>query len=219
VRRSTGQGRFDWRFSCICLSRSELSEQRNVEEIVLKEKKMRQTKAISLRAFFAIMVLTTASFAAADIKSDYDRGYSLDKLHFFRFAEMPQRFPADALTGDEIVSKRLRNAIERNLISAGYAAVANADFVVTYRAALRNQAQVTTSGFPRLGGGRVLVDNYTLGTVIVEFRDAKSGDLVWRGSVSGAIDPDKSEEKINDGIKKLIDRFQKDRERQRKTSR
>lgn len=184
----------------------------------LKEEKMKETKTIGLRTLFTILVLASASFAA-DIKSDYDHGYSLEKLRYFRFAEIAQRSPADALAGDEIVLKRLRNAIERNLISAGYAHVANADFVVTYQAVLRNQAQVTTSGFPRLGGGRVWVDNYTLGTVIVEFRDAKSGDLVWRGLVSGAIDPNKSEEKINDGIRKLFEHFQKDREHQRKAGR
>ena len=178
---------------------------------------MKQIKVIGSRTLFTILVLASASFAA-DIKSDYDRGYSLEKLHFFRFAEIPQRFSADALAGDEIVSKRLRNAIERNLISAGYAQAANADFVVTYQAVLRNQAQITTSGFPRFGAGRVWVDNYSVGTVVVEFRDAKSGDLVWRGLVSGTVDPNKSEEKINDGVKKLINRFQKDREHQRKAS-
>jgi len=177
---------------------------------------MKRTIGIASKTFFALLIFASASFAAVDVKSDYDRGFSLDKLRYFRFVEARTPNSADALAGDEIVAKRIQHAIEKNLTAAGCAKVANADFVVSYRAVLRNQSQVTTSGFPRLGAGRIWVDNYTVGTVIVEFRDAKSGDLIWRGLASGAVDPNKSEEKINDGIKKLIDRFQKDRERQKR---
>ena len=175
---------------------------------------MKRINEIVSKAFLAMLIFASASFAAVEIKSDYDRSYSLDRFRNFRFAETRTPSSADALAGDEIVTKRIQRAIEKNLTAAGCALVANADFVVSYRAVLRNQAQVTTSGFPRLGAGRVWVDNYAVGTVIVEFRDAKSGDLVWQGFVSGAVDPNKSEQKINDGIKKLIDRFAKDRAKQ-----
>jgi len=66
--------------------------------------------------------------------------------------------------------------------------------------------------------GRVWVDQYAEGTAIVEFRDSKSGELVWRGFVTGTVDPDKSDEKISKGIKKLIERFAKDREKQKKAA-
>lgn len=174
---------------------------------------MKRIIAVVSKAFLIMLAFASVSFGA-EVKSDYDRSYSLDKLRHFRFAETRSPNGTDALAGDEIVAKRIQHAIEKNLTAAGCAKVETADFVVSYRAVLRNQAQVTTSGSPRLGAGKVWLDNYTVGTVIVEFRDAKSGELVWRGLVSGAVDPNKGEEKINDGIKKLIARFAKDREKQ-----
>jgi hypothetical protein len=176
---------------------------------------MKRITGIVSKGFFAMLIFASVSFAAVEIKSDYDRNYSLDKLHYFRFAKAGSPSSRDAFSADELVAKRIQRALEENLVAADYAKFENADFVVSYHAVLRNQAQVTTSGFPRLGAGRVWVDNFSVGTVIVEFRNARSGDLVWRGFVSGAVDPNKSEEKINEGIKKLIARFTKDRDKQK----
>jgi hypothetical protein len=161
-----------------------------------------------------VMALCACGALAAEEKSDYDRSYSLERMRSFRFVAQTKGPFADALAGDELAAKRVQNAIELNLIAVGLAKEQNADFTVSYRAALRNQTQVSASGLPRLGAGRVWVDSYTVGTVIVEFRDAKSGDLVWRGLISDTVDASQSEEKINNGIKKLIARFAKDREKQ-----
>jgi len=163
-----------------------------------------------------LAVLAACQVAAADVKSDYDRAFDLSKLQSFRFSEQGRRNPKDALAADEIVAKRLRSAIQSNLTGLGMQQQENADFEIAYFATLRNQAQVTTSGRPRWGMGSVWVDQYVEGTAIVEFRNAKSGELIWRGFVTGTVDPDKSEEKINKGIKKLIERFSKDREKQKK---
>ena len=73
-----------------------------------------------------------------------------------------------------------------------------------------------TTGRPRWGAGSVWIDHYLEGTAIVEFREAKSGELVWRGFVTGTVDPNKSEQNIRNGIKKLIGRFAKDREKQQR---
>ena len=163
---------------------------------------------------FLLTVLCVADARATEVKSDYDRSYPLHRFQAFTFVAQHNTSPADALAGDELVARRIQSAITRNLITIGCVEEKVADFAVTFRAVVRNQAQLSTSGFPRLGTGRLWVDNYTVGTIIVEFRDAKSGDLVWRGSVSGTVDPNKNEEKINAGIKKLIARFAKDREKQ-----
>jgi len=157
---------------------------------------------------------------AADVKSDYDRNYNLAKLHSFKFGDQFQRSPKDALAGNELVAKRLHAAIQQNLAGLGMQQEdARPDFVITYYVAVSKQAQVMTSGLPRLGGGRVWIDQYAEGTAIVEFRDTKSGELIWRGFVTETVDPDKSEQKINNGIKKLIARFAKDRENQQRERR
>lgn len=164
-----------------------------------------------------LLAVCASTGFAADVKSDYDRSFSLTKLHVFRFSEQARRSPKDALAGNELIAKRLHNAIQNNLIALGMEQQdTRADFEIVYYAGARNQVQVTTAGRPRWAGGAVWVDQYTEGTAVVEFRDAKSGELVWRGFVTGAVDPNKSEENINKGIKKLIERFAKDREKQQR---
>lgn len=170
-----------------------------------------------MRVLLALL-LCVSTVMAAEVKSDYDHGFDLSKLQSFRFADHNRRNPKDALAADEMAAKRLRSAIEKNMVALGMQQQASAaDFEISYFATLRNQAQITTSGRPRWGMGSVWVDQHVEGTAIVEFRDARSGELIWRGFVTGTVDPDKSEEKINKGIKKLIERFAKDREKQRKS--
>lgn len=163
----------------------------------------------------SLLFVNTA--VAADVKSDYDSSFDLSKLQSFRFSDPGRRNPKDVLATDELAAKRLRSAIQDNLVALGIPEQAGAaDFEVSYFATLRNQAQVTTSGRPRWGMGSVWVNQYVEGTAIVEFRDSRSGELVWRGFVTGTVDPEKSEEKINKGIKKLIEQFGKDRAKQKK---
>ena len=172
------------------------------------------------RALLSLSLLFASAVSAAEVKSDYDRAFDLAKLQSFRFAEQGRRSPKDALAADEMTDKRLRAALRSNLVALGLQdQPAGADFVVSYFASLRNQTQITTSGRPRWGMGAVWVDQHMEGTAVVEFRDARSGELIWRGFTTGAVDPDKSEEKINKGIKRLIERFAKDREKQKKLGR
>jgi len=169
--------------------------------------------------WMAIMLsLLPLAAYAAEVKSDYDRSFNLSNLQSFKFVDQTQRSAKDALAGNELATKRIQSAIHKNLVELGlHQQETKADFVITYYAALRNRAQITTSGRPLWAAGRIWVDQYAEGTAIVEFRDAKSGDLIWRGLVTDAVDPNKSEEKINKAIKKLIERFVKDREKQQRT--
>lgn len=175
-------------------------------------------RAITARALLVSLLFMNIG-AAAEVKSDYDRSFDLSQIQSFRFADQSRRSPKDALVADELAAKRLSSAIQANLIALGMRQQkAGVDFEVSYFAKVRNRTQVTTSGLPRWGRGAVWVDQYAEGTAIVEFRDTKSGELIWRGFVTGAVDPEKSEEKINKGIKKLMERFAKDREKQRKAA-
>ena len=170
-------------------------------------------------AYAMIFVLLVAASAfAVEVKSDYDRSFDLQKLRSFKFSNQSQRPAKDALANNDLAAKRVRNALENNLGALGIAQQEHADFEVAYYATVDKQAQITTSGRPRWGAGTVWIDEYLQGTAIIEFRDAKSGELVWRGYVTGTVDPDKSEEKINKGIKKLVERFAKDRERQQRAA-
>jgi hypothetical protein len=48
---------------------------------------------------------------------------------------------------------------------------------------------------------------YEVGTLVLDFVDAKKKELVWRGTASGVIDPGKTAEQIDGIIAKLLDNF------------
>jgi uncharacterized protein DUF4136 len=179
----------------------------------------RSLKSSRVAICVAVMLsLLPFAVCAAEVKSDYDRSFNLSNLRSFKFLDQTQRSAKDALADNELVAKRIQSALQTNLVGLGMEQrEPKADFVVVYYAGLRNRAQITTSGRPLWPGGRIWVDQYAEGTAIVEFRGAESGDLIWRGLVTEAVDPNKSEEKINKAIKKLIERFVRDREKQQRT--
>ena len=55
------------------------------------------------------------------------------------------------------------------------------------------------------------MNQYTEGTLILDFIDSKSKSLVWRGVAKGAVDPSLTPEKrtkrINEGAAKLMAQF------------
>ena len=170
-----------------------------------------------LTTSFLTLMIALPAFCA-DIKSDYDRTADLSRLKNFRFVSQTPRPINDPLGHNELVDKRLRSAIQQNLESLGLSQNAGAaDFAITYRALIQKQLRITTTGGRyRFAGGTAWADGVYEGTVIVDFTDARTGELVWRGYVTTTLGrPDKSEAKINKDIKKLIERFGKDRKQQK----
>ena len=48
---------------------------------------------------------------------------------------------------------------------------------------------------------------YEMGTLILDFVDAKKKELIWRGSATGVIDPYKTSEQINEAVTKILENF------------
>lgn len=169
-----------------------------------------------------LLLAATLSIAApafgAEIHSDYDRGAALTQLKSFRFAEMP-RPASDPLAQNELVDRRLRNAIQQNLESLGInQTTTGAHFTIDYRVLIQKRLHVTTinNGPSPWRRGQAWTDVVNEGTLVVDFLDARTGKLVWRGSATTTLGhPEESEARINRAIKKLIERFAKDQKQQR----
>jgi hypothetical protein len=52
---------------------------------------------------------------------------------------------------------------------------------------------------------------YEAGTLLLEFMDARSGKLVWRGVAKGSVDPKSSperrDENVKEAVRKLLKKF------------
>ena len=168
------------------------------------------------RILLAVFALAICA-AATETKSDYDHSYNLRTLQSFKFADQSQRAANDALRGNDLDERRISSAIQENLAALGIKEnTADPSFIVAFYAGAQKQTQISTSGYGplRWGAGNVWVNQSLEGTAIVDFIDAKTNQVVWRGFVSRTVDPNKSDENIRKDIKKLIERFSKDRQQQ-----
>jgi hypothetical protein len=111
---------------------------------------------------------------------------------------------------NELVKKKIEEEIRRRLVEKGLTEVqTRPDLNVRY--SLGSGRRVETEAYPagwRGYGTRIVRRNYTEGTLILDLRDAKKHDLVWRAiAVEENSDPMKVKDHLADMVKKSIEKY------------
>jgi Domain of unknown function (DUF4136) len=175
---------------------------------------MRQTYGTPLQGVVVAITLSVIAGGARaqSVQSDFDRAFDFSKLKTFAFAQQ-QRGPNDPLAANPLNDRRIRTALDSQLVAHGYTSDSGGpDFLVAYHAATRARTSLDAWGYGpgRWRGGRVDVNQYTEGTLIVDMVDPASKQLVWRGTATGTIQLKDVDKKIREAAKKLTERFVKD---------
>ncbi|MBV9929081.1 MAG: DUF4136 domain-containing protein [Acidobacteria bacterium] len=169
---------------------------------------MRIVRALGVLAL--VLCASAGAASAQSVQSDFDRSFDFSKLRTFNFAA--QRFD-DALAHDSLNDGRVRHALETRLMASGFGMeeLERPDFAVAYYVTSRNKFSVQDYGPPRWFGRRdVRVDEYTEGTLTVDLVDVRTGQLVWRGRVSGTVELKGNDKKIDKAVDKLVRQLLKD---------
>jgi hypothetical protein len=156
------------------------------------------------------LLLASASFAQ-QVKTDYDR--STDFSHYKTYSwEKVQ-------TSDPLWVDRIKEAVNSALATKGLTPVASGgDIAIVAIEMTKNQQTLNTfyDGFGggwRWGGGfgnaTTTVDNYKVGTLIVDLFDANSKQIIWRGSSSDTLSDksDKNIKNLDKGVQKMFDNY------------
>lgn len=179
-----------------------------------------------LMAALSILLLV-AGCRTFNVRSDWDEGVAFEELRRYVWLEPPSSPGADPFADNSLLRKRVRGAIEANLTARGFEAVEareQADFVVTYGVQLDEKLRVNGGGgfYGGFGGfgrwpvgygtgiGTTDVRNYQEATLIVDFLDPKSDELLWRGWGNGFLqtrDRDRGQERFEAGIKAVLDAY------------
>ena len=153
---------------------------------------------------------------AQSVQSDYDRSFNFSNLKTFGFA-VQRRSAADPLAGDTLNDARIRTAIESQLLVNGFRTeTASPNFVIAYYVTTKDKLNVQdySYGPPRFWGRRdIRVDQYSEGTLMVDFIDVKTNQVIWRGRVSGTLELKGVDKKISKSVEKLVKQFVKDTQR------
>ncbi len=156
-------------------------------------------------------VVLALSCSSINVSHDYDPQANFNNLKTFSWLSFPKK--ADV---NQLVVRRIRDAVTAELEAKGLRISSNPDFLIAMHGATKEKLDIQDWGYstPRAaywGQRDISVQQYTEGTLILDFVDAKSKQMIWRGVASGAVDPGATPEqrtkRINDGVAKLLAKF------------
>lgn len=171
-------------------------------------------KAIRLMSIVAMLLgLLVVSANAQTVQTDYDRSFRFSDLKTFSFVAQ-RRGATDPLAGDSLNDGRIRTAMESQLIGNGFRMeTEKPDFAIAYYVTTKNKLNVQDYGYgpPRWFGGRnIRVNQYSEGTLMVDFIDTNTNQVIWRGRASGTLELKSVDKKISRSVEKLVKQFMKD---------
>ena len=172
---------------------------------------MRAVRTLITSSLFLLVCAVGA--LAQTVQTDYDHNFNLSKLKTYTFAQQVRR-PGDPLAASPINDRRIHDALDSQLRANGMADGSQPDFVISYFVTTRKNFDIQDNrlGFFQRMGGSINVNQITEGTIVVVFVDSASNQEVWRGYVSGTINPKDLYKDVNKGITKLVQKFKKNQE-------
>jgi hypothetical protein len=176
---------------------------------------------------YVAAALVAAGCSSVQVRSTPAPGANLAARHTFAFMTPVRPDSRAAQLQQSPAGQQIQSQIARDLIDKGYApapAGVQPDVLVAYRVRLRPRTEVQSVGYPGPGwgwgwgwgwggwaweGSDVTVREYTEGTLIVDFIDPRSHDVLWRGTATGVVaHPDNPNlGKVARAVDKVMDRF------------
>ena len=168
-------------------------------------------KIYKLFILLCLGILTSCS--SVKVVSDYDTKVDFSTYKTFAFYKKG----IDKASVSDLDKKRIMRAIENELIEKGFTKSETPDLLISIFTKSREQVNVTDNnlgyGFGWgynpwfFGSTNLNINQYTEGTLFIDFIDKNKNELIWQGIGSGAMkmsNIDKKEERINEFVNKII---------------
>jgi Domain of unknown function (DUF4136) len=176
----------------------------------------------------ALATLAFSGTAFAATHSDFSKSFPLAGIHTFAFKGQ-RRISRDPLANNDIWAGDVRQAVRTDLAARGMREDTNGnpDVYVAFYVGLRDRYDVSAIdygvplfhrgfrrswwGWPR--GYDVWAVPYTESTVIVDFIDAHTNQLVWRGYDTGTLNRRDPGRTLTHAVGNVVARFEHDAKR------
>jgi hypothetical protein len=178
-----------------------------------------------------LAIFFIAGCSAIRVSQDYDTTTDFQRYRTFDWAPGPAPKSNDILMDSQFMDRRVRRAVEETLSTKGlsYTPGEKPDFQVTYHIVVRSRIEVDSfdTGFGWYGyrypywgypypfwGGidyRTYVTQYEEGTLIIDFTDARTDQLIWRGvgtrRVNQQSNPEKTTAAVNGTVAEILAQY------------
>lgn len=161
----------------------------------------------------ALILAFASALFPQQIKTDYDRS-----AHFGQYKTYSWQ---SVRTSNPLMVDRVKSAVNAALTSRGWMEVpSSGDAAVMAIETTQNQQTLNTfydgfgggwrwRGFGGFGEATTTVENYKVGTLVVDIFDVNTKQLIWRGSASDTLskNSDKNIKELNKGVDKMFTHF------------
>jgi len=176
-----------------------------------------------------LAVILASACSGISVNQDFSPGANFSALTSWDWMPTGDREGADPREANPLLDGRIRSAIETQMQAKGFRKVdsGEANLRVGYHLILEDQVDYETVnsyygggwGYrgvygrqgPTMGTSQTYAREYTNGTLIIDFYDVGSKELVWRGSAEGKInesnDPQEQQERANLAVQKILEQF------------
>lgn len=157
---------------------------------------------ISLAAAFILALVAACS--SLEVSQDFDESYNFSNLKTFNWSTAPAtgapKGTRSPMLLNPLTEQKIRRAVERQLTAKGFQKQAtNPDFMIDYYLGVQSKSV----------RGRRSSWNYDEGSLVLDFIDPKTKDLIWRGRAADWVEetdvPD--EASINNIINQMLAKF------------
>ena len=170
----------------------------------------------------AALLMVSGCGSSISVNHDYDVNAPFADYRTYDWIPLPEAKPGNASTAvqrNDLLDKRIKNALGDALLDKGLAPNTNSpDILVVFHVGVQDKVQVTDWGYRYSdyywgwGGREIDVYNYKEGTLIIDFIDAKTKNLIWRGAGKKALDdgkqsPEKSDKIIRSVVGKIMSKY------------
>src|SRR5216684_1088636 len=162
-----------------------------------------------------MMFLFAGNSSAQQVKTDYDRSADFGKYKTYSWEQVK--------TQDPLFVDRIKSSVNAALAAKGWTQVnSGGDVSIVAIQTTQNQQTLNTFydgfgggwGWRRFGGGgfgeaTTTTETYKVGTLIVDLFDAKTKQLIWRGTSSNTLsnNSDKNIKNLDKGADKMFKHF------------
>ena len=152
-----------------------------------------------------------------DISYDYDRSADFLNLKTYDWIPVPEKSNMNSLD-----LMRIQKAVSAELNDKGLIkASKDPDFLIASHFGTKDKINVSSWGYGYgpygrywggyWGYGGVSVYQYEEGTLIIDFVEPNSKNLLWRGAAKSVVDntitPENRDKMINDAVQKVLENF------------